>query len=155
MICASNCPEAAMLDNIDPWKVDQIQPFTLKHSEGAEVKAFTMDVDTCWRLKAKQKVDLLNREACRKNLRYRVRTDNVCRMNVETTFANKKYRRLFVPVYSTIYEYHGNTYRFIVNGSTAKAYGSRPYSTSKLASLSFTSFGAAVGLFSSSRFNPL
>ena len=154
LVCASNCAEATLLDMIEPWKVDQIQSFTLKHAEGAEVRAFTMDSDTSWRVKAKQKVDQLNREACRKKLRYHVRPDNVGRMHIDTSFANKKSKRLFVPIYSTTYEYGGRTYRFIVNGSTAKAYGHRPYSTGKLASLSFTSFGAAVGLLTNARFNP-
>jgi len=154
VVCASNCPEASLLDSIEPWKVDQITSFTLKHAEGAEVRAFTMDAEASWRVKAKQKVDQLNRDACRKKLRYHVRPDNVGRVNIDTSFSNKKSKRVFVPVYSTIYEYGGRTYRFIVNGSTAKAFGHRPYSTSKLASLSFTGFGAAVGFLTSARFNP-
>ncbi len=51
------------------------------------------------------------------------------------------------------YKHSGKTYYFIINGSTAKTFGTRPYSAGKLMSLSFTGIGAAVGLIASARFH--
>lgn len=152
-ICASSsCMESPLLEYIEPWKVDQMQSFTLKHAEGSEIRPITIDSENAWRSKAKAKVDQLNRDACRKQLRYgNVRPESVSKMHLSTTFANRKSKRLFVPVYSCTYEYRGRSFMFIVNGSTAKAYGTRPYSTSKLASMSLTGIGAALGLLSSAR----
>ena len=72
--------------------------------------------------------------------------------NLNSMVTQKKVRRLFVPIYTTTCEYRGKIYTFIINGSTAKVYGQRPYSTSKLASISFTGLGAAIGLLTSTKF---
>jgi hypothetical protein len=154
LMCASNCDEAPLLESIEPWKLDQMTSFTLKHAEGAEVKPFTMDADSCWRMKVKAKVEQMCNDACRKKLKFNLRAESISKMHVDTTYSNRKSRRLFVPIYCTTYEYRGKSYLFVINGSTAKAYGHRPYSASKLASLSFTGFGAAVGFLTGTRLSP-
>jgi len=152
LICASNCKEASLLLETDIWKLDQLQSFTLKHAEGAEVKPFHLESEKSWKL-AKKRVEKLTTEACEKKLRGNTRSNNLSDLIVNVSFSSKKSRRLFVPMYSTTYQYRGKSYLFIVNGSTAKSHGQRPYSTSKLASISVTGIGAAIG-FISSRINP-
>jgi len=152
-VCAAEIPEAPLIQNFEPWKLDQIQPFTLKYSEGVEVRAFTMDSEKAWKTIAKTKVDNLNKEQCERKLKTS-RSNILTNLVLDTTIQSKKSRRLFVPIYSATFEYHGKTYQFIVNGSTAKVTGSRPYSTSKLASISVTGIGAAIGLISSKLYSP-
>jgi len=147
IVCAAEIPEASLIQNFEPWKLDQIQTFTLKYSEGIEVRAFTMDSEKAWKSIAKTKVENLNREQCERKLK--TSRNILTNLVLDATIQSKKSRRLFVPIYLASYEYRGKTYQFLVNGSTAKVTGSRPYSTSKLASLSVTGIGAAIGLISS------
>lgn len=148
LVCAANIPYSTLLTNIEPWKMEQAQPFTLQHAFGTEVRAFTMDAEKAWRQFAKPKVEQLAREGCRKKMGLHTRTDTNVSMYVDTTFSNRKGKRLFVPLYVTTFEYAGKSYYFVVNGSTAKLHGQRPYSVTKLSSLSFTGLGAAMGLLS-------
>jgi hypothetical protein len=145
IVCASNCKEAALISCIEHWKMDQIQPFTLKHSEGTEVKPFTMEEGTAWRC-AKIKLDNLNKDACAKKLRKK-RNYELNHLIVETTYSNQISKRLFLPIYVMNYEYRDKIYRFVINGSSTKCHGERPYSASKLASLSLGGFASAVGMF--------
>jgi len=135
IVCASNCSEASLLGNIEPWKMDQIQPFTLKLSEGVEVKPFTMEEGTAWRC-IKIKLDLMNGSKNTKQLD----------MNhiIETKYCNRSSKYLFLPIYSMTYKYRGKEYQFVVNGSTAKYHGERPYSATKLASLSISGIVSAL-----------
>jgi len=148
-VCASDIPEQTLLHNFEPWKDDQIQYFTLKHIEGVEVKSFALESDKTWNNLAKDKMEILNRELCERNLKASIGCDSLANLTLETSYIVKKSRRLFVPIYSTTYEYKNSTYRFIINGSTSKVVGQRPYSTSKLASISVTGIGAAIGLITS------
>lgn len=148
-VCASDAPEVNELAKFEPWKFDQIQPFTLKHVEGVEVLPFSMESDKAWSSVAKLKAEQMNRELCEKALRTNSRSATVSNMVIDSSFVIKKSRRLFVPVYSSTYEYRGITYHVLINGSTAKVLGTRPYSTSKLASLSVTGIGAAIGIITS------
>lgn len=154
-VCAAtSAPEMQLIQGFEPWRLDQMQAFTLKHTEGVEVRAFSIDAETAWKTSAKAKIEALSKELCDKKLRTpksknSSETITISNLQIESSFLNKKSRRIFVPVYSTTYEYRGKTYQFVVNGSTAKVAGTRPYSASKLASVSVTGIGAAIGLLSS------
>jgi len=154
LICASKCEEAQVIEQVEPRKMDQITSFTLRHAEGADVRAFDWDADSTWRNKTKPKIDQHCKDDCRRKMKINCRADIITKINVETSCLHRTARRLFVPIYSTSFEYAGKSYLFIVNGSTAKAYGFRPYSTSKLASISFTGIGAALGILTGSKLSP-
>jgi hypothetical protein len=149
-VCASDSLEASLLEFIGPWKLDQIQRITLKHTEHAVVRAFTISVDDAWQI-AKKSLDRRLQLECEKELRLARPVEKIRDFSIDTTVIQKRARRLFVPVYATTCEYRGRDYTFVINGTTAKVYGQRPYSTSKLASLSFTGLGAAIGLLTSTR----
>jgi len=139
--------EISLLGNIEPWKTDTLQPFTLKHAQGAEVRPFTVDAETAWRKYGQEKLELVNQESCQKKLQARAKV--VSNIQLDTSVSNRKSRRVFLPVYSSSFEYQGKTYRFLINGTTSKVHGQRPYSSSKLASMSLTGLGAAIGLITS------
>lgn len=123
MVCAAGSREASLLAQMEVWKVDQIQPFTLQHAEGVEVQPFSLDADRAWATIGKPKIEALIEDACRKQIHQKV-----SQISIDTSFSNRKARRIFVPIYITTYEYRGKSYYFILNGSTAKVFGQRPYS---------------------------
>eukprot|EP01114_Cavostelium_apophysatum_P005002 TRINITY_DN1551_c0_g1_i1.p1 TRINITY_DN1551_c0_g1~~TRINITY_DN1551_c0_g1_i1.p1 ORF type:complete len:499 (-),score=96.41 TRINITY_DN1551_c0_g1_i1:83-1579(-) len=150
VVCASDLPETPLLADFEPWRLEQIQHFTLKHAEGVDVRPFALESEKAWDSLAKDRLHNMNREAFEKSLKVQSGADAVVsNLSMDSVFVIKRSRRLFVPVYATSYEYRGVTYRVLVNGSTAKVTGQRPYSTSKLASISVTGIGAAIGIISS------
>jgi len=145
---------ADLLKEIEPWKVEQLKQLSAKTTENATVIPFTV-----------------TQENAEKSDNFRESLDQVCRekyiqknkidpsvwstsfansMNISNSVVKKKCKKLFVPVYLTTYEYKSKKYDFIVNGSTAKCYGQRPYSPGKLLSLGFTGVGA-LGLIAGAR----
>jgi len=150
LISASDSIESGLLDFVAPWKLDQMQRFTLKHTEDTEVRAFTISAENAWQT-AKKHLDQRIHAECEKDLRLGRPIDKIRDLNIETMYIQKRVRRLFLPIYCTSCMYKGKDYTFIINGSSAKVYGQRPYSTGKLASLSFTGIGAALGLLTTAR----
>ncbi len=52
--------------------------------------------------------------------------------STRTKFSKETFKHILVPVWITHYDFAGKTYRLSVNGHTAKAYGQRPFSMTKL-----------------------
>lgn len=123
MVCAAGSREANLVAHIEPWKTNQIEPFTLHHAEGVEIQPFTLEPDRAWANVGKLTVENLIEEGIKKQIRY-----NVSNLTMDTSYSNRKGKRVFVPVYITTYEYRGKSYYFLLNGNTAKAYGQRPFS---------------------------
>jgi hypothetical protein len=149
MVPACDCPEVTLLPAVEPWKLDHLQPLTLKHTESAEVVSFSMDEETAWNTKGKERMDQICKDAVEEKLKKTSKTDNLQHVSMQSSFSNKKARRLFVPVYTTTFTYRGTVYRFVVNGTTAKVHGTRPFSANKLASIGMTGIGAVFGLITS------
>jgi len=129
-----SCPEASLLNMIDPWKLSNT---TLFNSEDTIFRAGDIDIQTAWRdVRKKMQSQCSSHEGL-----------------TSSSFSCVRSRRIYMPVYSTMFEYQGKQYQFIINGSTAKAHGQRPYSTGKLASLSITGVGAVIGIITSRVYN--
>jgi len=150
LFCASDCAETKLLELIHPWRIDQLQRFTLQHAENTEVRAFTVTADDAWE-RVKGSLDQRTQRECEQDLRSGKGSERIGDLMLDITSSRKRARRLFVPVYITTVEYCGSNYLFLINGSTARVHGQRPYSTGKLASLSFTGIGAAIGLITTAR----
>eukprot|EP01118_Nematostelium_gracile_P016641 TRINITY_DN6945_c0_g1_i3.p1 TRINITY_DN6945_c0_g1~~TRINITY_DN6945_c0_g1_i3.p1 ORF type:complete len:487 (-),score=99.04 TRINITY_DN6945_c0_g1_i3:74-1534(-) len=150
MICASDSIETELIRSIEPWKLDQIQRFTLKHSESIDVSPFSVSSVDAW-TRVRYGLDQRMHRETEGILKKERPSEKISNLSVDSKYSLQKSRRLFVPVYQASCEYSGRIYKFIVNGATAKVYGQRPYSTTKLASLSFTGLGAAIGLLTSAR----
>src|SRR5689334_8480900 len=64
LVCgATDAIDDDILKAIAPWKVDQIQRFTVKHSDGVEVKGFKNSVETAWK-SAKTQVSEMMKSEC-------------------------------------------------------------------------------------------
>lgn len=144
LICASDSPESSFLKELEPWKCDTVQSFTLQHTEGAQVRPFTLSAEKAWELVGRQRVERLNEQICEHQVRQGRSTYS--HLYIETKCAERKHRRLFLPMYRGSYRYAGKEYIFLVNGTTAAVFGQRPYSASKLTSLSLGGLGAALSL---------
>ncbi len=53
-------------------------------------------------------------------------------LQVQTTFSALAYKNALLPIWIAAYEYAGRPYRYIVNGVTAKASGTAPWSWIKV-----------------------
>jgi len=134
MICASDTPEAELIRGIGPWDLLQLQKSTLKHTEGVETWPFTTGEETAWQ-KAQLRLQQIGRDACQKKLNL-TPSDIQNYVKISVNWTNRKAKRLFLPVYVATYNYKGKDYRVVINGSTGKVHGERPYGTGRM------SFGA-------------
>jgi len=139
----------APLELLEPFKLDEIQPFTLYHAqETVDVRPFLLTADIAFEEHAKPKLERMQKDHIQRKQPNSDDSSSNNDVKYVHSFSNRKERRVFVPIYSIEYSCSGETYRFWANGSTAKHTGTRPYSPGKLASLSFTGIGAALGLLS-------
>lgn len=144
IVCAATSPEASLLPANESWQMNQIVPFTLKHAENVDVCAFNMGAETAWYKEAKERLEKISNEEGRHQLQQKHGLQRLRDMAVETSFNNRKSRRLFVPAYCATYTYRGKEFRVVINGSMAKVHGERPRSIQRLTALSVTGLGTAI-----------
>lgn len=125
MVCAAGSREASLIQYIEPWKENQREPFNQNHMEDAEIQPSTLEPDRAWASVGKPSVQLSIEDGIRKQVQRKMTG-----LTMDTSFSNQKVRRVFVPVFSTTYEYRGKSYSFLINANTAKTYGDRPFSSS-------------------------
>ena len=52
--------------------------------------------------------------------------------SVATDVDDVTFKHILLPIWLAAYKYRGKTYRFVVNGSTGRVHGERPYSAIKI-----------------------
>jgi hypothetical protein len=151
LVSASN-EHSPLLKEIEPWSVEHLKKMSSKFSENVVVVPFSTNQESAE--KSESFKDTLD-SVCREKYVQKTNMDpsvfaNSLSLNITTTILRKTCRKLFVPVFIATYEYRGKKYDFLVNASTTKCYGQRPYSPGKILSLGFTGVGA-LGLIAGAR----
>lgn len=152
LMSASNQQHSTLLKEIEPWKIEQLKQMSSKETENMVVVPFSVNQEVAEKSEGfKDSLDQICKEKhVQKNNLDPTVWANSLSMSVSHTILRKSCRKLFVPVFVTTYEYRGKKYDFLVNASTTKCYGQRPYSAGKLLSLGFTGVGA-LGLIAGAR----
>jgi len=132
LICAKDAEDEKYLDGIAPWNLDRLEKSSVQHTDGYDVCPFSTTEEAGWE-KAQQKIENLCRTMCQQRLQrsagHQFPNSTV---HVKPSFENKKMKRVFLPVYQFTYTYKNETYRLMINGSTGKIHGERPYSSGRL-----------------------
>lgn len=99
-------------------------------------------LEPCWN-EAKDVIDA----SIRRLILSRYCYDTVAYLNVSTTHQNVTYKYVMVPIYVGNYKYRDKTYRFMINGTTAKTTGKAPVSPFRVLGAVLFGIAVAVGLY--------
>ncbi len=118
---------------IEPFPTDQLLPYAPDYLSGFLAEEYGVDLKQAYAV-ARQRMDATLHAACRAE----VPGDHCRNLVVETSYSALAFKSGLLPVWIAAYEYRGKSFRYVVNGATAKAAGTAPWSWVKI--------GLAIGV---------
>ena len=127
LIGASKTLPRNIIDQLEPWDLDNLAPYSEAYLSGFHSELYQITVDQGY-MQAKNIMDRHIDNAVRRDIggdKQRVSTVNT--QHYDTTF-----KHLLLPVWSAAFKYRKKTYRYVINGRSGKIHGERPYSFIKI-----------------------
>ena len=126
---ASKTLPRAIIDNLAPWDLSKLVPYSEAYLSGFRSEIYQITVDEGF-LRAQQIMDY----AIRNDIRRNIGGDQQRINHLSTEHEQTTYKHLLLPIWSAAFQYRDQTYRYVINGHTGKIHGERPYSLVKIAS---------------------
>ncbi len=139
LICAANGMPIELIDELAPWPMEKMIPFTQQVLSGLFARTYDIKLDGGFDLaRAKMRTHLES------DTRRRIGGDRQRIHSLKTRHDAITFKHLLLPVWTLAYRYHDKTYRVFVNAATGEVQGERPYSWVKILALVLT-IAAVVG----------
>ncbi len=128
LIGASSSLPRQILDHLQPWDLENLQPYEQKYISGFQSEVYQVEVDEGFDY-AKQVMDgIIRQDIC-----FDIGGDHQRIHQVDTQHNSITYKHCLLPIWSAAFLYRDKSYRFVVNGRTGQVQGERPYSYWKIA----------------------
>lgn len=140
LVCASHSLPAEMIEQLEPWDLAKVDPFTPAYLSGFKTERYLVGLKEGFKI-AKELVDPIIDQQIRRDIggdHQRVTTKR-------TKYSAITFKHLLMPVWVAVYRYHDKTFQILVNGRTGEVVGKRPWSTFKIARLAI-GIAAAIGV---------
>ncbi len=115
-------------DALAPWDLSALEPYTPEYLAGFRGEAYAVLLEEGF-AEARQIMDA----TIRRDIRFDIGGDRQRIHSVDTKVRDVTFKHILLPVWLAAYKFRGKTYRFVINGSTGKVQGERPYSAAKIA----------------------
>ena len=129
LIGASKTLPRTIIDNLAPWDLHQLVPYSEAYLSGFRSEIYQITVDEGF-LRAQQIMDY----TIRNDIKRDIGGDQQRIGHLSTEHDKTTYKHLLLPIWSAAFQYRNKTYRYVINGRTGKIHGERPYSFVKIAS---------------------
>lgn len=142
LVCASEGLPTELINELEPWPIERMVPFTQQLLAGFFARTYDVDLDrgfdiSCDRMRAALEVDV----------RRRIGGDRQQVDTIKTRHDAITFKHLLLPVWMLAYRYHDKTFRVFVNAATGEVQGERPYSWAKITLLVLAIAAAIAALF--------
>jgi predicted RNA-binding Zn-ribbon protein involved in translation (DUF1610 family) len=125
---------------LEPWDLQHLMPYNEEYLAGFVCESYQHDLPAAFEHAREDMV-----EPIRQTIREDIGGDHQRIHDVSTRYSNITFKHVLLPVWLSAYQYHDQTYRFMVNARTGEVYGQRPYSFWKI-TLLVASIISAVAL---------
>ena len=140
LIGASKTLPRTIINHLQPWDLDSLVPYSEEYISGFRSEIYQVTVDQGF-LQAENIMDSKIRQSIRNN----IGGDHQRISSVSTQHSNTSFKHILLPVWSAAFEYHGKTYRYVINGRNGTIQGERPYSVIKIAFAAITALIIIAG----------
>jgi hypothetical protein len=127
LVLASKSLPKTFTDNLAPWDLASLEPYTPEYLAGFRAEGYAVTLEEGF-IEARAIMDA----TIRRDIRFDIGGDRQRIHQVSTEVRDVSFKHILLPVWMAAYKYRGQTYRFVVNGSTGKVQGERPYSAIKI-----------------------
>ena len=128
LIGASKTLPRTIIDNLAPWDLSKLVPYSEAYLSGFRSEIYQITVDEGF-MRAQQVMDYTIRQDIRRDIGGDQQRIN----HLSTEHDHTSYKHLLLPIWSAAFQYRNKTYRYVINGRTGKIHGERPYSIVKIA----------------------
>jgi len=136
----------AMFAKIKPFDLKLIKVYRQEFLSGIIAEHYSRNLDICF-----NDFSSYVRADIRRRIMKKHNADTVRTLNIKTTWQDRKFNYILLPVYIANYQYNKKTFNFYVNGASGIVVGKYPKSKLKIAAIVFGSIIAVaavgVGLF--------
>jgi DNA-directed RNA polymerase subunit RPC12/RpoP len=142
LVLASKSLPKSFTDALEPWDLSGLEPYTPEYLAGFGAEGYAVALEDGF---AEARA-IMDRVVAR-DIRFDIGGDRQRIHSVQTDVRDVTFKHVLLPVWLAAYKYRGETYRFVVNGTTGKVQGERPYSAIKItfAVLTGLLLAAAIG----------
>ncbi len=146
LVLASESIPRKLSDKLPPWDLENLTPYADDYLSGYRAEAYQTGLKEGFQV-AQKTIDKVVDQTIRKH----IGGDHQRVHWVETEYNDITFKHILLPLWISAYRYNQKAYRFLVNGSTGKVAGERPYSWVKitLLVLSILAVAGAIAWFAS------
>lgn len=140
LVCASVGLPTGLADSLRSFDTTQLVAYTPAYLAGWRAEEYAVELKDGFET-ARAKMDEEQHGRCGGD----VPGDTQRALEVRSTYSALTWKHVLLPVWIAAYRYHGEIYRFLVNGQTGEVQGKAPYSYIKIA-LAVLAVAAAIAL---------
>jgi len=127
LIPASKQYEGELLEKLGNFRLEKLTGYKPEYLSGFVAERYSLSRREGW-LRARQKIDAtLARE-----IQEEIGGDEIRGLVVLTSYYNRTYKHILLPVWNAVYNYKNKLYRYMVNGQTGLVSGHVPRSAVKI-----------------------
>ncbi|MGB7317519.1 MAG: TFIIB-type zinc finger domain-containing protein [Planktotalea sp.] len=135
LVLASKSLPKRYTDALEPWDLSALEPYSPAFLAGLRAEGYTVELDSGF-AEARHYMD----RVIERDVKFDIGGDRQRVHSIATDVNDVTFKHILLPVWLAAYKYRGKTYRFVVNGSTGRVQGERPYSAWKI------TFAIVIGL---------
>ena len=115
------------LDNLEPWKLIDLQPYREDYLAGFTVEAYQIGLEDGFAAARARMEPQIRSAICRD-----IGGDEQRIHAMAPQYRQVRFQHILLPIWLSTYQYAGKTWRFLVNGQTGEVQGERPWSAWKI-----------------------
>jgi DNA-directed RNA polymerase subunit RPC12/RpoP len=128
LVLASRALPKKFTDALEPWDLSALEPYRPEFLAGFDAEAYQVDLDEGF-VEARTRMD----RQIERDVKFDIGGDRQRIHRIDTDVRDVTFKHILLPVWLAAYKYRGKTYRFVVNGTSGKVQGERPWSAWKIA----------------------
>ena len=141
LIQASPTVDAKLIGQLEPFDTTKLVDYKPDYLSGKGAEDYKDDMATCWP-RAKSRIDSKIESECSDA----VPGDTQRGLSVQTSYLNRTYKLVLLPIWVASYRYQNKPYTYMVNGQTGQVAGYAPWSWLKIASFVLSIVAVIAGL---------
>lgn len=135
LVLASTSLPKRYTDALEPWDLAALEPYSPEFLAGLRAEGYTIELQDGF-AEARHHMDRI----IERDVKFDIGGDRQRVHQVATVVDDVTFKHILLPIWLAAYKYRGKSYRFVVNGSTGRVQGERPYSVWKI------TFAVIIGL---------
>ena len=128
LVLASKSLPREDTDNLAPWDLSGLEPYKPEYLAGYRAEAYSIELDAGYEI-ARDHMDRI----ILRDVKFDIGGDRQRVQSVNTKISNVTFKHILLPVWMAAYKFRGETYRVVINGTTGRVSGQRPWSIWKIA----------------------